>query len=254
MSARRQPPPAAMTFLEPVPHTPIVRTDDYREVPGLEALVNEGADRVRLSTDLGVSLATAGRSICETMLNMRLKVRSPHGPFPDLRGDSAAIKEAAYEVYARAAVRLGAEDRQRSHQRIKRAVQNQMTNVLVPFLRELSSNPETAWRYFPEAAKYDPEDATEAVYALYAAYGIDLPRKSRNEEQAEKRMLERKGPPPTAPLAELFTHDLSTLEKLEKSYALAAARAAQYDEEKRLALKARMLSTAGTLASEAAKL
>ena len=258
MPRKATPMTSAALFLEPRAEPNPMSADDYRDVPGMVELVRECAERVRTATDYGIRLSSAGKAICETMLDMRLKVKSPKGPFPDLHGDSRAIKTAANDVYAKAAFSVKTDDAKAAHLKIKRAVQNQMSNVLVPFLRSLDDRPDLMRSHFPQALEMaeasDSLTHSEAVYKLYADHGIILSRQTRNEEQAAKRQLERKGPGDDAPAADRYAYELATIEKLEASYTSAAKAARDYDEEKRTALKTKMLTAAGMLAQEAAKL
>lgn len=234
----------------------VAEAEAFREVEGMDELVHEAASRLKEAFRLGLKMSAAGRAIGHAMLEIRLRLPGK-GDLPDLKGESYDFQQAARAAYDEAASSMEGDEDERLEVRnkVKKAVQNQASNVLVPWLRELDSKPERLEQHFPEAARMVKKTKgltpSEAVYALYAKQGIDLPRMSRNEIQAAKNRGEL-----TAPTAEPATYerDLADLDKMASTYKSAAKHAGQYSEDQRQAIKMKLITTAGELAAEAQKL
>ncbi|QDH92127.1 immunity repressor [Streptomyces phage Dubu] len=252
--------------LEPqeAPSTEVALTS-YHEVEGVDALVDEGVKAVKDAVDAGMKAADMARTIAETLLEARLKMPNKHG-LADVTALSKFTKNIAHDTFVKAREDVDeTEDVERwaTHQSLAKAVRNRMSDVVVERLRSLDANPEAfpAETMEKAQAQFPDLSPTEAVYALYASVGIDLPRKGRTElarEDARRRAeLVRKaaaGELPAGDDTEEAEADLEAVERLEKSFTRLAHRAEKLPEEERGKVKARINAVIATLAAEAAKL
>lgn len=237
----------------------------YHEVEGVDALVDEGAKAVKSAVAAGMKAADMARTIAETLLEARLKMPNKHG-LADITALSKHTKNIAHDTFVKARKGVTEEDVERwaTHQSLAKAVRNRMSDVLVDRLRALDGHPERFPAETVERARAAFPDLStmEAIYALYAKYGINLPRKGRTElarEDARRRAeLIRK-----ATAGELEAGegegsdadtDLAAVERLEKSFTTLAHRAAGRPDAERAKVKARINAVIATLAAEAAKL
>jgi hypothetical protein len=167
---------------------------DYREIEGVSALVDEGAKKIREGIAVGLKMVDLARSVGEIQLAQRLRITDPKTGLPDLNAVTRPAKDASKDTYGIVAAELAPDDveSQAMHASIMKATQNRRSDVLVKFLRDLETvqTPEEIRSVFPTIQVADEKGAeesyTEAVYALYAEKGIELPRKGRTELAAEK--------------------------------------------------------------------
>lgn len=168
-----------------------LETQDYTKVAGVPELISKGAKDLAEGVQLHIKAADTARNTAEVLLEMRLKMQNKEGT-PDLAAKSNAAKQAAQAMYN--AVREGGslEDTYENRDAVKklmRAVQYQMSDVVVKYVRSLDENPDEAAK-FAKAIAAAPAEVT-AADAVFAFYGIN--RESQAEiavrREAEKRAL-----------------------------------------------------------------
>jgi hypothetical protein len=267
LACRPQDRDALNTALAEALATPVpgagVELKSYHDVEGVDALVDQGVSQARKAVDQGLKTADMARTIADTLLEARLKMPNKHG-LPDIVADTKFTKNIAHDMFVKAREGVTEEDVDRwaTHQSLAKAVRNRMSDVLVARLRSLDEKPEN----FPLTAvakaqkKFPGMSPTEAVYALYAEAGIDLPRKGRTElarEDARRKAKEleaaRSGTAPSDDVTDVAA-ELEAVEKLERSMVQYAHRAEKLPKADRAKVKARINATIATLAVEAAKL
>lgn len=163
-----------------------VAVTSYHDVPEVDDLVKAGAEKLR-SGVVGLNkTATLAKEIAHTLLFIKVRIPNKRG-LPDLKGTMQITRDAAAEMYASALEGLDKDDPdvQEAHATLRRAVNNRSADVVVEYLRALNQ-PESAEEFaarFPELAGAEgrPEDA---VRALYAGQGIELPEHTRSEQSA----------------------------------------------------------------------
>lgn len=168
----------------------VLETQDYTEVPGVEELITKGAADLAEGVKLHLKAADTARSTAEVLLEMRLKMQDKHGA-PDLAAKSNAAKQAAQAMYNAVRGEDKLEDTFENRDAVKklmRAVQYQMSQVVVDYVRALDSNPEEAAK-FAKATEANPD--TSPSDAVFSFYGIN--RESQAElaakREADKRAL-----------------------------------------------------------------
>ncbi|MEV8106389.1 hypothetical protein [Streptomyces sp. NPDC088135] len=211
--------------------------------PEMEALIARGTEAALEGINLGVKMREIGKTVFQIMLAMRKD--SDYKGLPDLNAGAKATRDRAKIIYDRVSAALAVDDVDRADalDELKRSVQNKRSDVLVEYLRGLDADKdaglEEVTRYYPDAAaaylkakeketEENPASLTEAVYELYAAQDIDLPRKGRTEIERERRAAAKElegGTPdeskltPEARLENYFTTITAELEKAEKNAA-----------------------------------
>ncbi|MBC9714513.1 hypothetical protein H9Y04_18305 [Streptomyces sp. TRM66268-LWL] len=170
--------------------------------PDVQALVDQGAEKALEGVRLGVEMGNIGEAVSQIQLSMRLL--SDHNGLPDLLAKERETQLCAALIYKQVAAEIQPDEVQKDDalKSLKRAVQNKNSDVLVGWLRALDDDKEAGLKEaesrFPDAAaaykkakksqtKAAPASLTEAVYSLYAAQGIELPRKGRTELERERR-------------------------------------------------------------------
>ncbi|MFE1959238.1 hypothetical protein [Streptomyces sp. NPDC059479] len=166
-------------------------------------LIDRGAETALEAINLGVKMAEVAESVSQIQLAMRKKSTHKSG-LPDLLANQKPTRDRAKDIYYRVAAQLSPEDVDKADalDSLKRSVQNKNSDVLVGYLRGLDADKEAGLeevaRYYPDAAaaylkakesetEESPASLTEAVYDLYAAQDIALPRKGRTELERERR-------------------------------------------------------------------
>ncbi|WP_330478669.1 hypothetical protein OG301_26690 [Streptomyces platensis] len=240
-----------------------VELASYHDVAGVDELVDQGVAQARKAVDQGMKTADMARTIAETLMEARLKMPNRHS-LPDIVADTKFTKNIAHDMFVKAREGVTEEDVDRwaTHQSLAKAVRNRMSDVLVARLRSLDENPDA----FPADAmtkaqtKFPKLSPTEAVYALYEAAGVKVPRKGRTElarEEARRRAKEleaaRQRETPPGEVSDVAA-ELAAVEKLEASMVQYAHRAEKLPKRDRAKVKARINAVISTLAAEAAKL
>jgi Resolvase, N terminal domain len=166
----------------------VLETQDYTTVPGVAELITKGA--ADLAEGVKLRLKDTARNTAEVLLEMRLKMQDKHGA-PDLAARSNAAKQAAQAMYNAVRGEDKLEDTFGNRDAVKklmRAVQYQMSDVVVQYVRALDENPDEAAK-FAKAAEANPELST--ADAVFDFYGLN--RESQGEiaakREAEKRAL-----------------------------------------------------------------
>lgn len=185
--------------------TPIAAPDasSYEQFEGAKERVADIAKVAREAVEAGRKVGTLADQVSSGMLELRLSIINPATGLPDLMADSKYTKNAASAVYAAVESQIDAEDDDRLEalERLQAAVRGRSSTTVSRWLRALDEFPADdesqearaglLREHFPavaDAIADDPEtSATEAVYALYSAKGVELPRKGRAEIQREKR-------------------------------------------------------------------
>jgi hypothetical protein len=240
----------------------------YHDVEGVDEVVNATVKRVKKAVNAGLAAADMARQIAEDLLEARLKMRTTEG-LPDVVATRKFTKDIARDTFLEARKGVTEEDVHRwaTYQSLAKAVRNRMSDVVVDRLRSLDENPEN----FPAEAlalakeRFPDLSNTEAVYALYEAHDIKLPRKGRTElarEDARRRAeLVRK-----ATAGELtaddtdvdeeeeLARDMAAIERVERGFIATTKRAASLSPDQRGALKARINEVIANLAAAAANL
>ncbi|QAY26947.1 hypothetical protein SEA_SHAWTY_22 [Streptomyces phage Shawty] len=165
--------------------------EDFNAIQGVPELIKDGVKLFSEGVSLGLKLGNVGEKVAHTMLAMRQKITNPDTGLPDLMADRKTTKNAAAEVYAQAkkAVADDDVDRHAALNSLQRATQNKMSDVLVDWVRSFDGpDREESLAvgrelFGADFAKDVADDAplSEAVYALYADKGVELPRYGRTE-------------------------------------------------------------------------
>lgn len=163
--------------------------EDFRSFEDVPELIETGVQYFSEGLELGLKLSEVGEKLAHVMLDVRIRIPNPDTGLPDLMADRKTTKNAASEVYARAKESIAYDDvdRQASHNTLVRATQNKTSDVLVGWLRSFDgpdreASLSVAAELFGDRLEVaDGESISEAVYALYARHGIELPRYGRTE-------------------------------------------------------------------------
>ncbi|MGW9280716.1 hypothetical protein ACWGSA_00795 [Streptomyces diastaticus] len=164
--------------------------DDFNEINGVPELIEGGVKLFNEGLDLGLKLGNVGEKVAHTMLAIRTKITNTSTGLPDLMAERKTTKNAASAVYAKALESIADDDvaRKDAHTSLVRATQNKASDVLVEWLRSFDGPDRTeslaiAGELFGDKLDGLKEDASvaEAIYGLYAAQGVELPRYGRTE-------------------------------------------------------------------------
>ncbi|MFJ3339997.1 hypothetical protein ACIPT3_02250 [Streptomyces diastaticus] len=163
---------------------------DFNEINGVPELIEGGVKLFNEGLDLGLKLGNVGEKVAHTMLAIRTKITNTGTGLPDLMAERKTTKNAASAVYAKALESIADDDvaRKDAHTSLVRATQNKASDVLVEWLRSFdgpdrSESLAIAGELFGDKLDGLKEDASvaEAIYGLYAAQGVELPRYGRTE-------------------------------------------------------------------------
>lgn len=179
----------------------------YADFEGAKDRVSHATDIAREAVEAGKDAGSLAIKVSEAMLGIRLTIPNPKTGLPDLMSASQYTKNAAADVYAEVqrGISEGDEIRTASYNALKYSVNNRMPTTLIGWLRGLDQFPsdpdsqsgrvELLRQHFPSIADTiaaDPNaSATEAVYALYADKGVELPRKDKAEIARDRRAAEK---------------------------------------------------------------
>lgn len=179
----------------------------YADFEGARDRVSHAAEIAREAVEAGKSAGSLAIQVSEAMLGIRLAIPNPTTGLPDLMSASQYTKNAAADVYAEVQRSISDDDeiRMESYNALKFSVTNRWKTTLTRWLRGLDQFPsdpdsqagrvELLRQHFPtvaDAIAADPNaSATEAVYALYADKGVELPRKDKAEIARDRRAAEK---------------------------------------------------------------
>jgi hypothetical protein len=189
----------AANAVEPPKSAEIVVPADYKDIPDVLSLVEQGREKIREGIAIGLKMADTARVVGEIQLAQRLKIIDPKTGLPDLHADTKTAKDASKATYEPVLAEFGDDetDKIAAYNSLVKGVQNRRSDVLVKFLRDLDSvqTPDEIRSVFPTISVADSKGAdesyTEAVYALYESKGITLPRKGRAEIMADERRAKK---------------------------------------------------------------
>jgi hypothetical protein len=239
----------------------VVETADYTKVAGLSELVTMGADKVREGIKLAQKASTTARDVATVMLDMRLRITNKQG-VPDLKCASHEAKRAASDMYKAASEAMEGDDahRELTLKALQRAVNYQMSDVVVRYVEALDNSPEEL-PHFAKVLAANPEmSPTEAVRVFYK-----ISDKSAIDKDREKNELQRKaaaaieageggegggeGGEGAGEGASELEKLIALLDKAEKAIASAVKGAGKVSDEDKAAVKERLsdLLDAGAL-------
>jgi hypothetical protein len=169
-------------------------TTDYTLTEGVKELVDAGAAKVHEGVMLHVKTAQTARSIAGMLLDARRRIVTKEG-VPDLKATTQASRNASSDMYGAAETRLAEESGDADHakdlvKRLGQAVRNQMSDVLVEYIKELDTDgakEEWAQHYGKVAAAHPELTPSEAVFKFYGINPVS------RRELAAARQAERSG-------------------------------------------------------------
>jgi hypothetical protein len=151
-------------------------TEDYREVEGMDALIDEGAGVISEGVTLHLKASQTAYNLGRKLLDVRLKLKVKGAP--DLKAKSQAYRDASGALKAKAIMQLregGVDefDAQEAAEKLWKSMNNQTGDVLADYAKELDGVRRADFdSLFTEVAKAHP--ALEPSEAVSAYYGIDL--------------------------------------------------------------------------------
>ncbi|MFJ4796957.1 hypothetical protein [Kitasatospora purpeofusca] len=160
------------------PTRALVTTTDYKTVEGMEEILNAGAAVIADAFKTTISI---GLKVANTMLQLRRFILVDGLPSLDGKSNQyQAAVAALFDLATKQVAGVHEVDVKEVRNQIKRAAQNQMSAVLVPYVRALDdADGEERARYAPllEAAEESQRVAVEAARSYY-----DEALKEGNEE------------------------------------------------------------------------
>ncbi|WP_327073338.1 hypothetical protein OG196_15220 [Kitasatospora purpeofusca] len=160
------------------PTRALVTTTDYKTVEGMEEILNAGAAVIADAFKTTISI---GLKVANTMLQLRRFILVDGLPSLDGKSNQyQAAVAALFDLATKQVAGVHEVDVKEVRNQIKRAAQNQMSAVLVPYVRALDdADEEERARYAPllEAAEESQRVAVEAARSYY-----DEALKDGNEE------------------------------------------------------------------------
>ncbi|MDX2590976.1 hypothetical protein PV343_01380 [Streptomyces sp. WI03-4A] len=186
-ASQAKPKPEAAKAVAVKEEAPPTVQNDYTLTEGVKEIVDNGANLVAEGVRLHVKTAQTARQIAESLLDTRRRIITADG-VPDLKSITQASRNASADMYGAAREALAKESGDAEHAKalvgkIQTAVNNQMSDVLVGYVRALDENPDEFNTHFGKIAEAHPElSPAEAVFTFY-----DIPRKSKREIMAERQ-------------------------------------------------------------------
>ncbi|MCW7984083.1 hypothetical protein XF35_01740 [Streptomyces platensis subsp. clarensis] len=168
---------------EPVPAGEIEPTADYAAVPEVSDLVSQGTQALVDGVNLHLKASVTAREVAKVILAMRVRLPNSAGD-PDLLSEAFMTRAAAHDMYTATGKQLSGDayDVEIAVGKLKRSVQNAMSDVRSEYLRSLDTDKEEAKRFkaiIKAAGKgVKPSEAVAAHYSL--------PLKGKNELAREK--------------------------------------------------------------------
>ncbi|KAF4408642.1 hypothetical protein [Streptomyces lycii] len=154
---------------------------DYAAVPGVMNLVQRGTKLVTSSVGAYIKAADLAKDLAAVLLDIRKCVRNKQG-LPDLMGTTMEYRAASHAIYTAAGKQIAkntsdAKAVSEAVDKLARAVRRQMSAQTVEYIKGLNRRKAEFRKAFPAAAEQYPHlTPAEAVYALYEAKGIRLPK------------------------------------------------------------------------------
>lgn len=168
---------------EPVPEGEIEPTADYAVIPGVSDLVTQGTQALVDGVNLHMKASDIARQVAKVILGMRVRLMNSAGD-PDLLSEAFMTRAAAHDMYTATGQQLSGDayDVEVAVGKLKRSVQNAMSDVRSEYLRGLDTDRAEAKRFqriIRAAGKGTrPSDAVAKHY--------NLPLKGKNELAREK--------------------------------------------------------------------
>jgi hypothetical protein len=241
-------------------------TTDYTMTEGVKEIVDKGAALVREGVQLHVKGAQTARAIAGMLLDTRRRIVTKDG-VPDLKAHTQAARNASTDMYAAAEKVLAEESGDTEHakalvRKLSQAVRNQMSDVLVGYVKELDTASEEWAEHYGAVAKAHPElTPSEAVFKFYDINPVSRRelaaqrQAERSTKLAELEAAAKSGDAEAAEEAEelkaktvqeRIAGDIQTAEKALKAAVKAAA---ELSDEDKNALKAKAAELLALLAS-----
>lgn len=163
---------------------------DYTKFEGVKDRVNAAVGLITDGVKLHVKTAQTARQAAEMFLDAQRRIITADG-VPDLKTTSPEAIQARKDMYEGARKILAAESGDAEHaeelvKKFRTSVQNQMSDVLVGYVRSLSeseSGREEYETFYGKVKEAHPElDPAEALFTFY-----DIPRMSKREIMAENQ-------------------------------------------------------------------
>lgn len=234
-------------------------TTDYTLTEGIKDIVDAGAAKVREGVQLHVKGAQTAREIATMLLDTRRRIVTKDG-LPDLKCTTQAARNASSDMYGAAEAVLAEESGDADHakdlvKKLSQAVRNQMSDVLVGYIRELDteSGKEEFETHYAKVREAHPElTPSEAVFKFYGINPIsrrelaaqraaaksakiaELEAKAKEgDEEAAEQVEELK----TATVQERI---LADVQRAESAIKAAVKAASELSDDDKNALKAKM--------------
>lgn len=241
-------------------------TTDYTMTEGVKEIVDKGAALVREGVQLHVKGAQTARSIAGMLLDTRRRIVTKDG-VPDLKANTQAARNASSDMYAAAEKVLAEESGDSEHakalvRKLSQAVRNQMSDVLVSYVKELDTATEEWTAHYGKVAAAHPDlTPAEAVFKFYDINPISRRelaaqrQAERSSKLAELEAAAKSGDAEAAEEAEelkaktvqeRIAGDIQTAEKALKAAVKAAA---ELSDEDKNALKAKAAELLALVAS-----
>jgi len=158
-------------------------TTDYMAVAGMPELVEAGAAKIAEGAVQFAAGNSLAREIATILVDAR--VHLIYNGAPDLKavGNPAKMTSRAMFISALDQSQDTSEDTRAAYEKLQKAVQNVIPDVLVDYVRALDNSPEEVAEHFKAATTAYPDlSPSEAVFTYH-----DLPRKGRAELMREAR-------------------------------------------------------------------
>ncbi|QMU72127.1 hypothetical protein [Streptacidiphilus sp. P02-A3a] len=165
----------------------VADTTDYAAVAGMPELIEAGAAKIAEGAKQFAAGNTLAREIASILVDAR--VHLIHNGAPDLKavGNPAKMTSRAMFISALEQSEDRSEDTRTAYEKLQKAVQNVIPDVLVDYVRALDHSPEEVEEHFAAAVAAHPDlTPSEAVFTYH-----DLPRKGRAELMREARAAKK---------------------------------------------------------------
>lgn len=169
-----------------------LETQDHHAIEGMAQLIDEGVESFVAGIDQTLSAVESARELARHILRIHVRITNKHG-LPDLTARSMAARNASAEVLQKAVEQMpgNTDEIKEAGDALQQRKKMQSAGVTRDYIKSLDDDAEEAARFTACTDAYPDLSVSEAVYAHYASYGIDLPRKSQAEKMAEHRAAQK---------------------------------------------------------------
>jgi hypothetical protein len=160
----------------------------YHDIEGMDALVQQGADKIREGLQTMARGAEVARDVAVVLLEMRCNITDPKTGLPDLRADTADAKDASRDMFrlVEDSLKEAGMFNEKVFGTFKRSIRDQTQHMVVRYVESLDHNPDVVDEYFKLAIERNPGmKPTDAVRKE-----CTIPEKSQIDKASE-RMAER---------------------------------------------------------------